>query len=141
RQFPAIFSALADGRLHLTAVHLLAPHLTADTADTAHELLTAAEHKSMAELRLLLAERFPKPDLPTRVEAIGPSIASDGSETSRVDGPAEQLGSNRVVPSTDPNAQASIEPISPPAGSRATLAPLSPGRFALQVTLDQATHD
>src|SRR5438093_12461077 len=28
RQFPAIFEALADGRLHLSAVVLLAPHLT-----------------------------------------------------------------------------------------------------------------
>src|SRR5512134_3619243 len=28
RQFPAIFDAVADGRLHLSAVTLLAPHLT-----------------------------------------------------------------------------------------------------------------
>src|SRR5438128_11630628 len=28
RQFPAIFDALAQGRLHLTAVNLLAPYLT-----------------------------------------------------------------------------------------------------------------
>src|SRR5947199_7592787 len=28
RQFPAIFELLADGRLHLTAVNLLAPNLT-----------------------------------------------------------------------------------------------------------------
>src|SRR3990172_6905569 len=28
RQFPALFTALAEGRLHLTAVCLLAPHLT-----------------------------------------------------------------------------------------------------------------
>src|SRR5213592_3725183 len=28
RKFPVIFEALADGRLHLTAVGLLAPHLT-----------------------------------------------------------------------------------------------------------------
>src|SRR5438034_10018633 len=39
RQFPAIFRALAGGRLHLTAVHLLAPHLAAGTADKAHEAL------------------------------------------------------------------------------------------------------
>ena len=39
RQFPAIFTAVADGRLHLSAVILLAPYLTADNAD---ELLSAA---------------------------------------------------------------------------------------------------
>ena len=33
RKFPAIFAGLADGSLHLSAVVLLAPHLTPETAD------------------------------------------------------------------------------------------------------------
>src|SRR5213078_5387697 len=41
REFPAIFPALADGRLNLTAVLLLRPHLTSETAE---ELLAAAAH-------------------------------------------------------------------------------------------------
>src|SRR5258706_150440 len=45
RQFPVIFDALADGRLHLSAVGLLAPHLTRETAN---ELLAAAAHKTKA---------------------------------------------------------------------------------------------
>jgi hypothetical protein len=32
RRFPAIFDAIAEGRLHLSAVVLLAPHLTESTA-------------------------------------------------------------------------------------------------------------
>ena len=48
--------ALAAGRLHLSAIVLLAPHLTAENAD---ELVAAAEHKSKAEVQLLLAQRFP----------------------------------------------------------------------------------
>src|SRR2546425_12742193 len=39
RRFPALFAALADGRLHLSAVVLLAAHLTEDTAE---ELMAAA---------------------------------------------------------------------------------------------------
>ncbi|MEO5989900.1 MAG: HNH endonuclease, partial [Candidatus Eisenbacteria bacterium] len=39
RRFPTILAALADGRLNLTSVLLVAPHLTAHTAD---ELLAAA---------------------------------------------------------------------------------------------------
>src|SRR5947199_3788844 len=31
RQFPAIFDAVAEGRLHLSAVIVLAPHLTPET--------------------------------------------------------------------------------------------------------------
>ena len=64
RQFPAVFAALADGRLHLTAVFLLSRHLTAENGA---ELLAAAEHKSKAEIQLLLAARFPQPDLPARL--------------------------------------------------------------------------
>src|SRR6266487_2417788 len=67
RQFPAIYAALAEGRLNQTAVLLLAPHLTPETADP---LLAAATHKSKAEIELLLAERFPRPDVPTLVQAV-----------------------------------------------------------------------
>ena len=56
RQFPAIFDALAEGRLHLTAVKLLAPHLTPENADA---LLKAAAKKTTREIEQLLAERFP----------------------------------------------------------------------------------
>src|SRR5438045_7779061 len=52
RQFPAIFAALADGRLTLTAVLLLTPHLSPETAE---ELLAAAAHATKQEIRLLLA--------------------------------------------------------------------------------------
>ena len=75
RKFPAIFGALADGRLHLTAVILLMPHLTAETAA---ELLTAAANKSKAEIKQLLAERDPRPDIPTRVKATPLAIGAWG---------------------------------------------------------------
>src|ERR1043166_8516458 len=65
RKFPAIFPAVADGRLHLTAVVLLAPHLTTGTADA---LLAEASHKPKPKSGLLLARHFPKPDLPTEQE-------------------------------------------------------------------------
>src|ERR1700704_2870159 len=58
RKIPAIFPAVAEGRLHLTAVVLLAPHLKPETAD---ELLAAATHKTNAEIKQLIALRYPKP--------------------------------------------------------------------------------
>src|SRR3989449_7180187 len=67
RQFSAIFDAIAEGRLHLSAVIVLAPHLTPENAD---ELLAAAAHKTRAEIEQLLAERFPRPDLLAAVQAI-----------------------------------------------------------------------
>ena len=65
RRFPQIFGAIADGRLHASGVVLLAPHLTDDNAD---ELLAAASHLSKAEIEVLLAQRCPRPDVPTLLE-------------------------------------------------------------------------
>ncbi len=74
RRFPAIFAMLADGRLHLSAVRLLAPHLTRQNA---RELLAAAEHRTRREVEALLAERFPQPDLPAFVRPLAPAGAPD----------------------------------------------------------------
>jgi hypothetical protein len=69
RRFPAIFHAIADGRLHLSAVVMIGRHLTEDTAE---ELLTAVTHKTKPQIERLLAERFPKPGLPTALEPVNP---------------------------------------------------------------------
>ena len=134
REFPAIFPALADGRLNQTAVLLLAPRLTADTAD---ELLAAAAHKSKAEIELLLAVRFPKPDVPAVVQPLAPLGITGESVASPTDAPALELAPEPVVPSNASNVAVPMEPLAP----RARLAPLSAGRFAVQFTIDQATHD
>jgi len=42
REFPALLAAIADGRLHLSAVRLLSPHLTACNVDS---LIAAATHR------------------------------------------------------------------------------------------------
>src|SRR5262249_30739358 len=72
RDFPAIFDALADGRLHLSAIVLLATYLTQETADA---LLAAARHKTKSEIEVLLARRFPRPDVATSTWAIPAAAA------------------------------------------------------------------
>ena len=69
RRFPALFDAVGDGRLSLTAALLLVPHLGPETAD---ELLAAAAGQTKDRIRILLAERFPRPDVPTLVQAVDP---------------------------------------------------------------------
>jgi hypothetical protein len=122
RQFPAIFPALADGRLNLTAVLLLAPHLSPATAD---DLLAAAAHRTKSEVGLLLAGRFPRPDVPTRVQAVAASPGNGELALEPVDSAAGAGSAARAEP---------------PA-LRTKFTPLSPGRFALQVTLDQETYE
>jgi len=67
REYPAIFEELASGRIHLTGVNLLAPHLTSGNAD---DLLAAAAFKSKAEIAMLIAERFPSSEMLPLVEVL-----------------------------------------------------------------------
>jgi 5-methylcytosine-specific restriction endonuclease McrA len=55
RQYPALFDAVADGRLHLTAVRLLASHLTPENMA---ELIEAATHRRCSEIEEMLERRF-----------------------------------------------------------------------------------
>src|SRR5262249_28528501 len=67
RMFPGILAALAEGRVHLSGLTMLAHHLKHLAAETVDELLAAMTHKSKREIERLLAERFPKPDLRAEV--------------------------------------------------------------------------
>ena len=135
REFPSIFEALAEGRLHLTAVVTLASKLTAENAA---ELLQSAAHKTTFEIQRLLAERFPRPDLPTIVTSLATPLelspvnleAHDSGEPQ--DGPSE-LSSRRV------EEHQAISGATPPPRPRVT--PLSAERVALQVTISRHTHD
>jgi hypothetical protein len=59
RQFPNALEMLARGELHMTALRLLAPVLTASNT----YLLKDACFKSKQEVRELLAKHFPSPDV------------------------------------------------------------------------------
>jgi HNH endonuclease len=85
RRFPDILVEIYEGRLHLTAVQMLAPHLRSGNAD---DLLVEARNKTKTELELMLARRFPKPDEPDRLEAIGSPSAALISEF--LSGPARE---------------------------------------------------
>ena len=74
RKWPRILDLLADGALHLTAVGLLAPHLTADT----HErVLAAATHQSKRAVEEMAAALRPQPAVPSSVRKLpAPPAAS-----------------------------------------------------------------
>jgi hypothetical protein len=127
RRFPEIFEAVAEGRLHLSAVVMLAPHLTPETIG---ELLQAATHKTKSEIEQLLAQRFPRPDLPARVRSLAPPADLGLAGTAA---PGQEHVSELSKEHAPGRAEA-------PA-SRPKVTPLAPERFALQVTIDQRTHE
>jgi len=69
RRFPVIFQKVADGELHLTALVLLAPHLTEENH---RELLALAKHRTKREVLRLVRRLAPEPGVPDRIEPLGP---------------------------------------------------------------------
>jgi hypothetical protein len=67
RRFPAVFEAVADGRLNLTAVVVLTPHFT-DANVMA--LVAEASGKTKAEIQVLVARMAPRPDMKPRIEKV-----------------------------------------------------------------------
>ena len=68
---PLLLTLLADGRLHLTAIAKLAPHLTAGEPGDPPE---AGPHRSKRQIEELVAELAPRPEAPARdAEAARPS--------------------------------------------------------------------
>lgn len=67
RRYPEILERLSDGRLSLTTVGLLAPHLTDENCEA---LFEAAERKSKREVERLIAGLHSQPDIPASVRAL-----------------------------------------------------------------------
>ena len=65
RAFPVVLDAVAEGRLDLTGVVLIAPHLKDENAA---ELVAEVDGKSKAEIEVVLARRAPKPDVRPKLE-------------------------------------------------------------------------
>ena len=125
RQFPVVYGMLADGRLNLSAVVMLAGYLTPENAE---DLLRAAANQTNADVELLLAQRFPQPDLPTLIAP----LAATGCDL--------QLSVRTVKLSPTEHAALATGTAAPPA-QPPKVAPLAPQRFAVQFTIGQEAHD
>ena len=75
RKWPVLVELVAEGALHLTAIGLLAPHLTPDN----HEgVLTAARHKTKREVEVIVAELRPQPPVPSMIRKVAVVPFADG---------------------------------------------------------------
>ncbi|HEY2954776.1 MAG TPA: hypothetical protein VGK89_05965, partial [Candidatus Eisenbacteria bacterium] len=126
-KFPGIFAMVADGRLHLSGLALLAKHLTPENAD---ELLATAAHKTRIQIKLLIAHRFPQADVPTRVEALPSRQTQVAARPVDAAGNPSSCAASRVAPG----------PVDSPE-PHPKVAPLSPGRFSVQAMIAAGTYD
>jgi hypothetical protein len=70
RRFPVLLDAVAAGELHLTGLLMLGPHLTPDNLV---EVLALAKHRTKKELARLVRRLDPLPEVPPRIEPLGPA--------------------------------------------------------------------
>jgi len=127
RQFPQLFSALAEGRLHLSAIWILAPHLTGTNVQ---ELIEAATHRTKFDIEALLARRFSRLKPSASVRAV-PSVPLGLMQHApgHVDRDAE----------ADEHAPGHVGDTAPLALEAQTLE--SPERYFLQATISKSTHE
>ena len=167
REHPILLAMLADGRLHLTAIAKLAPHLTRENRDA---LLSRAAHGSKREIEDLLAELAPRPDVPGLMRRLPERPGHDsalalrpGSEEGttsceqRLDGVAAALPTTGLEPDgvathgslLRPDgvgtAEAELRPDGAGSPTRrerpAVVAPLAPGRYKVQFTASAELHE
>jgi hypothetical protein len=132
RRFPVLLERLVDGSLTLTAVTLLAPHLT----DANHRaVLAEARHLRKRAIEALVARLRPQPDAPTVIRKLPVPAAPPTLGAAPMPAPV-----CRPMPSTDDHAVAT--PSVPTAAPRSTVVtPLAPERYKVQLTISRETHD
>jgi len=138
RRFPVILEMLAAGTVTLTAVRLLAPHLTSANH---REVLHSARGKKKEKIAEMVARLAPRPDVAASVRKLPAlRLEADPAVEGSANPPAE--GVLAGPPALDlsappaPEIRLSAEPSSVP---RATVTPLSPDRYKLQLTIGGET--
>ena len=131
RRFPRILDLLAEGALTLTAVTLLAPHLTSDNAT---QVLDAARFKTKREVEEIVAALRPQPDvvasvrkLPSPRQMSTPPLALP-ADPAKKDVDIAALTAQR----TAINVRSTARPV---------IAPIAPERYKVQLTVGRETHD
>jgi len=123
RRYPKLLEMLSDGRLHLSGIGKLAPHLTEENCEV---LLARACHKSKRQIEELLIELSPKPDVPEVMRKLPSRSAKTPPRM-----PVGELGPDRVTrPTPEPGAPM---PPAPPSGSP-VVEPLAPSRYKVSFT-------
>jgi hypothetical protein len=122
RKHPVLLEMLTDGRLHLSGIERLAPHLTEANRD---DVLARAAGLSKRKIEQLVAEIAPKPDVPTVMRKL-----PERREKTRAT-PPRQLRPDGVA--THQEAPAPARP--------ALVEPLAPAKYKIQFTASAELRD
>ncbi len=131
RRHPVLLTMLDDGRLHLSGIAVLAPHLTGANCE---ELLARATHKTKRELLVLVAEIAPKPDVSPSIRKLPKRRQKPASEH-RTSGAESTPSGKSLAPEPEP------APAPEAADKPLVVEPLTPARYRVQFTASAELHD
>jgi len=121
RRFPRVLEALRSGWIHLSGLRVLVPHLTEESAQT---LLDRATGKSKRAIEEIVAWHAPKPSVPDSVRKVPERHAEPPQRRATAPEPLFS-GSAPAAPPPRP----------------ATVAPLAPERYHVQLTASRELRD
>ena len=126
RRFPDVLDLVESAALTLTAVRLLAPHLTEANH---HEVLERARHKSKREVELLVAALNPRPDVPSMVRKLPAPPAPKAQPA-----PLQEMAKpDTSTPMEEARWSQSVpQPVE--------VKPLAPERYKVQFTVSRQTY-
>jgi 5-methylcytosine-specific restriction endonuclease McrA len=135
RRFPVILDLMAAGAVTLTAVRLLAPHLTPENHQA---VLERARGRSRREIESLVVELAPRPDVPTSVRRLPTPTPSSSPRP-----PAAPVRSSEAAAPplalSDPPPVPTAFPLR--ATPRSVVQATAPARYRVQFSIGQETHD
>ncbi len=126
RRHPVLLTMLGDGRLHLSGIAVLAPHLTDENCE---KVLARASHKSKRQVEELVAELAPKPDVPSVIRKL-PAAP-----------PAPPVPPVQNVQLSPERVEAPARPSPPPPAPPPVVEPLRPERYRVQITASAELRD
>jgi hypothetical protein len=162
---------LADGRLHLSGIAKLAPHLTRENRDA---LLSRATHRSKRQIEELIAEICPRPDVPALIRKLPGGTRGEMTAIVQERGelgvagwvaagiagdaePADRIEVDQAVVSASPKSVAVVPPLVSLAraeasggpelrpdgvgSARCLVEPLAPSRYKVQFTASAEHKD
>jgi hypothetical protein len=159
RRFPIVLDLLSSGAVTLTTLRLLQPHLTAENHQA---VLARATHKSCEEVKALVAELAPQPDVPSSVRKLAgqPAREPGSGPALTFEEQAPSVAAIEVAPEEaplvipGPACPAAVTPTTGlfaaptlpirhavAAAPRSVVQPLAPERYRVQFTIGQDTHD
>ncbi|HET9235213.1 MAG TPA: HNH endonuclease signature motif containing protein [Candidatus Eisenbacteria bacterium] len=135
RQFPVVLEMLADGLVHLTAVHRLGPSLTQENHLS---VLEEATYQSMAKIEEIVARLRPQPPVPSRICKLSGQRAGTEDGNGLFETQPDFAGEESE---TEPAVIARHEPGHSSAFGKWGVSPLAPEMYEVRFTADQETVD